>query len=110
MVDGYCNTITDYASNNGATPLLFSIRDCVPFAFEGLLIGLFLLFFAGNYFLIKQKTGKAKILVPLLSSSLILIPLSSLLALAQLVTFVSVLFWAFMAIIWFILFLVSDDN
>ena len=103
-----CNTISDYPSANGVMPLLYSIRDCVPFAFSGMLIAIFFLLFAGNYFLIKNKTGRAKILIALLSSSFVLVVLSSMLALTQLITFTVVLFWAFICIVWFILFLVSD--
>ena len=107
-MNGLCNTIVDYPSSNGAMPLLFSIRDCVPYAFEGLLLAIFFILFAGNYFLIKNKTGRAKILTALLSSSFMMVGLSMMLALATLVTFTTVLFWAFFCIIWLILFLVSD--
>jgi len=107
-MNNICKTITDYPGASGAMPLLFSIRDCVPFAFNAILLAIFFILFAGNYFLIKNKTGRARIFVALLSSSLMLIVLSMLLALAQLVTFTTVLFWAFCCIIWLILFLVSD--
>jgi hypothetical protein len=105
-----CNTITDYSSSNGAMPLLYSIRDCVPFAFPALLLVIFLILFAGEYYLIKNRTGRAKVLIALLSSSFVMIILSMLLALAQLVTFLSVLFYAFLCIVVFILFKVSDNS
>ena len=105
-----CKTIADYSSQNGAMPLLFSIRDCIPYSFGILLFTLFVIIFAGQYFLIKNRTGRAKILVALLSSSFILIILSSLLALAQLVIFMTVIFYAFLCIVVFILFLLSDDS
>lgn len=110
MVNGtFYATISDYnGTANGAMPLFFSIRDGIPFAFQGLLLAIFLVLFAGNYFLIKAKTGRAKILIALLSSSFMLIVLSMMLALAQLVTYVTVLFWAFLCIVALILFLVSD--
>jgi hypothetical protein len=105
-----CKTISDYASSNGAMPLLYSIRDCVPLAFSGLLIAIFLILFAGQYFLIKGRTGRAKILIALLSSSFVMIVLSLMLALAQLVTYISVVFYAFVCIIVFILFQLSDNS
>lgn len=110
MTAGFCNTITDYPTANGAMPLLYSIKDCIPYSFEGLLIVIFLVLFAGNYYLIKNKTGRAKILIALLSSSFMMIPLSMMLALSQLVTFTTVMFWAFLCIIIFILFLISDNS
>ena len=106
----FCKTITDYPDNNGALPLLYSVRDCVPYAFTGLLLGIFLILFASQYFLIKNRTGRAKILVALLSSSFFMIILSMMLALAQLVTFKSVILYAFICIVIFILFLVSDES
>jgi len=105
----YC-TILDYPSANGSMGFWFAIRDSIPYAFEGLLIAIFLVLFFGNYFLIKNKTGRAKILIALLSSSMILVILSSILALAQLITFMTVLLWAFIAIVVFIVFLVSDNS
>lgn len=106
----YCKTITDYSSSNGAMPLLYSIRDCVPYAFDGLLLAIFLILFAGQYFLIKNRTGRAKILIALLSSSFIMIIISMMLALAQMVTFMSVIFYAFICIVVFILFMLSDNS
>jgi hypothetical protein len=105
----YC-TIADYPGSNGVIPLLYSIRDGIPGAWEGILLCIMFILFAGNYFLIKNKTGRAKILIALLSSSFMMIPLSSLLALASLVTFTTVLLYAFITIVVFIVFLVSDNN
>jgi len=110
MVGGFCNTITSYPGAGGSMPLWYSIRDCVPMAFEALLFGIFLIIFAGNYFLIKNRTGRAKILIALLASSFVMIPLSMLLALAQIVKFGSVLLYAFLTIVIFILFLLSDNT
>lgn len=107
-MNGLCNTILDYPAANGAMPLLYSIRDCIPYSFFALLVVSFLVLFAGNYFLVKAKTGRAKILIALLAASFMTVVLSMMLAMAQLVTFKSVLFWAFFCIIWLILFLVSD--
>ena len=109
-MNGTYNTILDYPTDNGIMPLLFSIRDGIPWSFEGLLLGLFVIFFAGNYFLIQSRTGRAKILIALVSSSFIMVVLSLMLALAQLVTFTTVLFFAFLLIIVFILFLLSDGT
>lgn len=105
-----CNTITDYAGQNGAMPLLYSIRDCIPLAFTGLLFGIFLILFAGQYYLIKNRTGRAKVLIALLSSSFFMVILSMMAALAQMVTYISVIFYAFICIVVFILFMVSDNN
>ena len=109
MVNEICKTIEDYSAN-GSMPFFYSIRDCVPFAFPALLLSIFFVLFAGNYFLVKARTGRPKILIALLSSSITLVVLSSLLALAQLVTYMNVIFWAFMAIVVFVLSLVSDNN
>lgn len=103
-------TITDYPSQNGAMPLLYSIRDNVPLAFVGLLLAIFLILFAGQYFLIKNRTGRAKVLIALLSSSFVMILLSMFLAMAQLVTFMTVIFYAFITIVVFILFQISDNS
>ena len=89
-------------------PLLYSIRDAVPYSFSALLLVIFLVLFAGQYFLIKNRTGRAKILIALLSSSFFMIFLSMFLALASLVTFMTVLFYAFVCIVIFIMFLLSD--
>ena len=109
-INQICKTIIDYPTSGGSMGFWYSIRDCIPFAFDGLLICIFMVLFFGNYYLVKGRTGRAKILIPLLASSIILVVLSSLLALAQLVTFGTVVFWAFMAIISFIIFVVSDNS
>ena len=110
MVAGFCNTISDYPGAEGSMPLWYSIRDCVPMSFEVLLFGIFLILFAGQYYLIKNRTGRAKILIALLSSCFVMISLSMMLALAQIVTFSSVLLYAFLTIIVFILFVLSDKK
>lgn len=102
------NTTATYGNVTGAMPLLYSIRDAVPFAFQGLLLIIFFVLFGGQYFIIKNKTGRGKILTALLSSSIVMVILSSILALTQLITFLVVLFYAFAAIIIFALFLTSD--
>lgn len=102
-------TILNYSHNSsGAMPLLYSIRDSIPYAFEGMLIAIYFVLVAGGYFMIKNKFGRGKILTYLVSSSIIMIILSILLAMAQLVTFMTVLFFAFCSIVFFILYLVSD--
>ncbi len=105
-----CNTIASYPSNNGAMPLLYSIRDCIPYSFNGVLLAIFMILFAGQYYLIKNRTGRAKILIALLSSSFVMIILSLMLALGQLVNYMTVIFYSFVCIVVFILFQVSDDN
>ena len=110
VINQICKTIIDYPSANGSMAFWYSIRDCVPLAFDGLLLSIFIVLFFGNYFIIKAKTGRAKILIPLLSSSIVLVVLSVLLSLAQLVKYMTVIFWAFIAIVVFAIFLVSDNT
>lgn len=105
-----CNTILDYPNSNGAMPLLYSIRDCIPYSFNALLFIIFIILFAGQYYLIKNRTGRAKILVALLSSSFVMVVLSLFLALSQLVQYITAIFYGFICIIVFILFQVSDNS
>jgi hypothetical protein len=109
MTLGYYNLSTDYPGSDGAMPMLYAIRDGIPFAFSGLLLIIFIVLFAGNYFLIKSRTGRAKILIALISSSFLMLILSMFLALSALVSYATVVLYAFIAIVAFILFLVSDD-
>lgn len=108
MVD-MCKTILDY-EGNGVMPMLYSIRDCVPSAFNILLIAIFFVLFGGNYYLIKNKTGRAKVLVALLASSFLMVVLSMFLALGALVTYKTVLGYTFILIISFIAFNLSDNQ
>lgn len=110
MTSGFYNTIADYPGQNGAMPMLYAIRDSIPLAFPGLLFAIFMILFAGQYYLIKTRTGRAKILIALLSSSFVMILLSMMAALAQLVTYMSVIFYAFVCITVLILFLLSDTS
>ena len=106
MVD-VCKTIPDYAGN-GAMPLLYSIRDCIPIAFPAILVVIFFILFAGNYFIIKGKTGRAKVMIALTASSFITMILAMFLTLATLVTYKMLLMWAFISIISYILLEVSQ--
>lgn len=101
MTSGYYPTISNYSSYNGALPLLYSIRDSIPFAFAGLLFVIFIVLVMSEYFIIKNKTGRGKILTCLLSSSIVLVVLSLLLAMASLVTYITVIFYAFISIVFF---------
>lgn len=101
-------TITSYPNATGAMPLLFSIRDAVPFAFTGLLLVIFVILTASEYFIIKNKTGRGKILTSLVSSSIIMVILSLFLAMAQLVTYMDVIFYAFCSIVFFALYKLSS--
>ena len=105
-----CNTIVDYQTIDGAMPLLFSIRDCVPIAFDALLIAIFFVLLAGNYYLGMGKTGRPKIIISFLASSVSTMILSLFFALAQLVEFKSVLFWAFLSIIAFALIVITNKD
>jgi len=104
------NTITDYPSADGAMALLYAIRDGVPYSFEVLLIAINIILFSASYYLVKFRTGRAKILIALLASSFFVVVLSSMLALAALITFKMVIFFAFITIIWFILLVLSDSS
>jgi len=106
----YYKTITDYASSNGAMPLLYSIRDNIPFAFESLTFVIFLILAISQYFLIKARTTRSKIFVAMLSSSFFMIIISLFLAMSQLVTFMTVIFYAFLCIVTFIAFEVSENS
>lgn len=101
-------TISDYPSATGVMPMLFAIRDGVPFAFEGLLFAILIIFTFAQYFIQKRGNTRSKILMSLLTSEFAVIVLSVILALAQLVTFQTVLLHAFLLIVFFILVLLSD--
>lgn len=98
-----CNTILNYPNATGVMPLLFSIRDCVPLSFPAILLAIFLILWGGQQFLVTSKTTRTRTLIALLSASFMTTVLSMMLALAQLVGFSIVLFWAFLTIIWFAL-------
>ena len=108
MIPQY-KTALDYPSATGLMPMLLSIRDGIPFAFEGILFAAFLVLALGNYFLVKSKTGREKVLVALLSSSIVTMVLSIFLAMGTLVSFLTVLFWAFMSIVWYSVIKISDN-
>lgn len=110
MVSGLYKTILDYPNDSGMMPLLYSLRDGIPLIFEAVLLGIFLILFAGNYFLNKNKTGRAKILIASTAASFFLVPLSLLLALSQLVTYGSVILYGLLTIILYILFVISDKT
>jgi hypothetical protein len=105
----YYKTIIDYSTAVGAMPLLYAIRDGIPFAYSGLLLAIFIALTAGQYYLAEARTGRAKILTALLTSSFVCLLLSLLLALAQLTTFLTVLFYAFLTIVWFVVIQISDN-
>ena len=110
MVQGICPTIESYTGSSGAMPLFYSIRDCIPGAFIVVLFCVFILIFAGNYFINKKKTGRSRVFVALLAAFFSLVPLSMLLALASLVTYGIVVWWAFWAVVVFIMFVLSDKQ
>lgn len=107
MID-QCKTIADYPTASGVMPMLYSIRDCIPYAFEGMLLIIFLMVFGANYFISKARVGRPKILMGLVATSLAFTVLSLIVALMQLVTFTTVLFYAFLTIVSFILLNISD--
>ena len=109
MVD-LCHTGEYYSTATGIMPMLYSIRDCIPMAFTILLTSIFFVFFAGNYFFIKGKTGRAKILVAFMSSSFLTTVLAMFLTLGSLITYKGLLFWVFITILCFILLIVSDKQ
>lgn len=103
-----CKTITDYPDATGVLPMLYSIRDCVPSAYPGLVMVLFFVLFAGNYFINKGKTGRARVMIALAASSFVTIILTMFLTLSQLVTYKILLLWTFIGIISFIGLIISD--
>jgi hypothetical protein len=108
MSEMLCKTIDYYTEVDGILPFLFSIRDCIPIAYPSLLIVIFFIIFGGNYYLVKGKTGKGKVLIALSSSSFIMVILTMFLALSSLVTYTFLLFWTFVSIVSFIGLIVSD--
>lgn len=101
-------TILDYGNETGVMPLLYSIRDGIPFSFPGILISVFFIVFAGSLFVGKFRTGRSKIIISLFIGSVSTLIMSMFLALAQLITWVVLLFWAFMVIVFYILMDVSN--
>lgn len=108
MTIGYCKIIQDYTEATGVMPLLYSIRDCIPIAFPALLFVIFFIFFAGTYYLIKGKTGRAKVLISILASSFYVVILAMFLLLGTLISYKLLLFWTFICIISFIALILSD--
>lgn len=104
----YYPTIDNYPTATGAMPLLFSIRDSIPGGFDALLLVIFFVLTAGQYFVIKNKTGRGKMLTALLTSSIVLTTLSLFLSFAQLVSYLEPAFYAFCSIIFFALYNLSD--
>lgn len=104
----FYKTIADYSSSDGAMPLLYSIRDNIPYSFSAMLIAIFIILFAGTYYLNKSKTGRAKILIAFMSANFICLILSLMLAFAVLVQYLTVLFWAFTTILAYVMLVISD--
>ncbi len=104
---GY-NTIGDYPNATGIMPMLYSIRDAIPLGFTSLTLVLFFILFAGQYFIIKNKQGRARVLIALVSSSFTTTILSMFLFLSTLITYKVLLFWAFLTMVSFIIMLLSD--
>ena len=105
-----CKLIGDYTDVSGVLPLLFAIRDCVPIAFPATLLVIFFVLFASQYYLIKTKTGRAKTLIALSSSSFVTVILAMFLTLSMLITYKILLFWAFISILSFIALVLSDKQ
>lgn len=100
----------DQYNESGTIGLVYSIRDAIPFAFEGVLLALFIIIFGAQYFFSKNRTGRAKILVAFVSSSFMIMILSLFLVLSNLVDFRVTIFYAFLLIISFTLLLLSDNS
>ena len=109
MTNIYYPTIPNYTSTaTGAMPLLYSIRDGIPGSFDALLLIVFFVLVTSQYYIIKNKSGRGKILTALLSSSIVLSTLSLFLALSYLVSYVEPIFYAFLAILFFGMYQLSD--
>ena len=104
----FYNTALNYSSQTGAMPMLYAIRDGIPFSFDALLLTIFFVLVGAQYYIIKNKTGRGKILTALLSSSLVMTTLSSILVLSGLVNFLEPVFYAFCFIIFYALYQTSD--
>lgn len=107
MVDHY-RTILDYSTETGIMPLLYSIRDGIPLAFPGTLFAIFFIIFAGSLFVGKFRTGRSKVLISCFIGSTSTLIMAMFLTLAQLTTWVTLLFWGFMTIVFYILMDVSN--
>lgn len=105
----YYNTASDYPNADGLMPILYSIRDGIPYSFDAVLFVIFLALVLGQYFINKVKTGRGKILPALFTSTMTNIILALLLALARLVTYMEPVFYAFASIVFFILIITSDS-
>jgi cellulose synthase/poly-beta-1,6-N-acetylglucosamine synthase-like glycosyltransferase len=101
-------TIANYTDVNGAMPMLYAIRDSIPYAFSVALFTIFFVLVASEYFIIKNKSGRGKILTAMLSTSIVMVILSLLLALAQLVTFIDPVFYGLCSIVFFALYKLSS--
>jgi ABC-type Fe3+-siderophore transport system permease subunit len=101
-------TIDYYQEAKGILPLLFSIRDAVPGAFAYLLAAVFTILFASNMYLIQTRTGRAKILISIATSSFITVILGMFLFLSQILSLRILLFWLFISIVSFVFLIFSE--
>ena len=108
---GFCKLIGDYSSEyTGALPLLFSIRDCIPMAFPTVILVIFFILFGAQYYLLKTKTGRGKVLIAIASSSFVTMVLTMFLTLSMLVTYKFLLLWVLVSIVSFIGLVLSDKQ
>jgi hypothetical protein len=104
------NLFENYPDAEGVMPLLFSIRDGIPFAYESILLSIFSVLLIGNYYIIKTKTGKGKFLSSFAATSFVMVVLSLFLAMSEILEYWSVLFYTLLSIISFVLIYFSDDR
>ena len=107
MAEQLYKMIQDY-SGEGAMPFLLSIRDAVPLAFPILLLAIFAIIFSSNLYINQQRTGRAKVLLAVASSSFIMVILSMFLFLSQLISYRTILFWLLCSVLSFIAVVFSD--
>jgi hypothetical protein len=108
MTSIFYPTISNYSTSTGVMPMLYAIRDSVPFSFDALLLVIYFILIVGQYFIVKNKTGRGKILTSILTASIVMTTLSLLLSLTYLVGYLEPVFYAFCSIIFFALYQLSD--
>ena len=106
----YYKTIDYYQNATGAMPLLYSIRDAVPYFYPITLFIIFVVVFAGNLLLNSNRTGRTKLFIALCSGTFVLVILSMFLFLSQLITYKLLLFWLLACILSFVGLVLSDNQ
>lgn len=91
-----------YSNVDGFMPLLYAIRDSVPFAYQATLLVLILIFGIGSFFATTQISTRGRIVVSLAGSTFIVAVLSVFFAMARLIDVYSMAFFIALSIMSFI--------